>query len=78
MKTWQTPKFSSLSTSETEFQSDYLNICNWNEIEEYGVGNEEYTDPNNKPLKHPDWIWCQVHRRWHPKDHANGSVPGQS
>lgn len=78
MKKWEAPKIVDLSISSTQYLTDYVNICNWNGIEEYGVGKEEYTDPNNKPIKHPDWIWCKVHGRWHPKDHTNEGTPGQS
>ena len=45
-------------------------ICNWAGAEIFGLGNEEYADPNNKPANHPDWVWCKVHGRWHPKDHS--------
>lgn len=40
-----------------------------------GLGNEDYTDPNKKPAQHPDWVWCNKHNRWHPKNHgSNDSI----
>ena len=35
------------------------------------LGND-YKDPNKNPDQHLDWVWCQVHNRWHPKDHTGG------
>lgn len=46
-------------------------MCNWDSAVSLGIGNEEYTDQNNKPEEHPDWVWCYMHKRWHPKDHSN-------
>ena len=40
-----------------------------------GLGNEDYTAPNKKPAQHPDWVWCNKHNRWHPKNHgSNDSI----
>ena len=60
MKEWKQPSIISIDICETMEASDYINICN-----------EEYTDPNKKPEQHPDWVWCHVHNRWHPKDHGS-------
>ena len=71
MKEWKKPSIISIDICETMEESDYINICNWDGIEVFGVGNEEYIDPNKKPRQHPTWVWCHVHNRWHPKDHGN-------
>ena len=78
MKKWQEPEISNLKFNETKTQSDYITICNWNGNMTFGVGNGDYTDPNNKPEQHPNWVWCQVHSRWHPKDHSKDEELGQS
>ena len=71
MKKWETPMLVDLAVSGTEVVSDYITTCNWDGAVNLGLGNEEYTDPNNKPEQHPTLVWCQVHGRWHPKDHSN-------
>lgn len=71
MKEWKQPSIISIDICETMETSDYINICNWNGTVTFGNGNEEYTDPNKKPEQHPDWVWCHVHNRWHPKDHGS-------
>lgn len=73
MKKWENPNVLQLNLQETFVESDYITICNWTGFTTYGQGNEEYTDPNNKPAQHPDWVWCNVHKRWHPKDHSKES-----
>ena len=75
MKKWETPEVSNLSLDKTNTVSDYIAICNWDGAVTLGLGNEEYTDPNNKPIQHPDWVWCKVHNRWHPKDHGSVATP---
>lgn len=70
MKEWKKPSISNINISKTREESDYINICNWDGAVSLGLGNEEYTDPNNKPEEHPDWVWCYKHKRWHPKDHS--------
>lgn len=66
MKKWEKPQVKNLLFSNTEYDED----CTW-QPELFGVGNEEYTDPNNQPAQHPDWVWCTKHNRWHPKNHGN-------
>ena len=78
MKKWETPMLVDLAVSGTEVVSDYITTCNWDGAVNLGLGNEEYTDPNNKPAQLPDWVWCQVHSRWHPKDHSKDEELGQS
>lgn len=73
MKKWENPSILELSLKKTYSISDYITTCNWDGIVAYGVGNEEYTNPNIKPEKHPDWVWCNIHNRWHPKDHTGVS-----
>lgn len=75
MKKWETPEVSNLSLDKTANMSDYITKCTWNEAETLGVGNEDYTDPKKKPSQHPTWVWCQVHNRWHPKDHGSVATP---
>lgn len=74
MKKWANPSILELSLKKTYSISDYITTCNWNGIVAYGNdngnSNEEYTDPNTKPVNHPDWVWCNLHLRWHPKDHS--------
>ncbi|MBX9136372.1 MULTISPECIES: hypothetical protein [unclassified Clostridium] len=70
MKKWNNPTIFKLGVDKTSTESDYIEICNWAGAEIFGLGNEEYADPNNKPANHPDWVWCKVHGRWHPKDHS--------
>lgn len=72
MKKWESPIVSELGVEKTYVESDYITICNWDGAVNLGLGNEEYIDPNNKPAQHPDWVWCKVHGRWHPKDHTSG------
>lgn len=74
MKEWKKPSIINIDISKTMDESDYITICSWNTTEVYANGNEEYTDPYNKPAKHPDWVWCYVHNRWHPKDHTGDKV----
>ena len=71
MKKWETPEVSNLLLDKT-VATLYVDYCNWVEVELTGVGNEDYTDPNKKPSQHPTWVWCEVHKRWHPKDHGAG------
>ena len=72
MKKWGNPILSELGIDKTFVVSDYTTICNWDGgAENLGLGNEDYTDEKNKPTLHPDWVWCKVHGRWHPKDHGN-------
>ena len=68
-KEWSTPELRDLSVDLTN-AIEYVDYCNWVPTEMVGVGNEDYTDPNKKPSKHPDWVWCHLHNRWHPKDHG--------
>lgn len=56
MKKWETPMLVDLAVSGTEVVSDYITTCNWDGAVNLGLGNEEYTDPNNKPAQHPDWV----------------------
>lgn len=70
MKQWENPAVFELGIEKTNVVSDYIITCNWNGIMTLGTGNEEYTDPNTRPEKHPTWVWCEVHSRWHPKDHT--------
>lgn len=74
MKKWESPIVSELGIDKTFVSlgtSDYITICNWDGgSETLGIGNEDYTDPNKKPSQHPDWVWCHLHNRWHPKDHT--------
>ena len=73
MKKWETPELTNLSLSKTAEESDYVTVCNWNGPVTLGLGNEEYKDKENPPTEqHPDWVWCEVHKRWHPKDHGVG------
>lgn len=72
MKKWEKPEVSNLSLDKTAVESDYITSCNWDGAMPAGVGNEDYTDPTQKPAQHPDWVWCHVHNRWHPKDHMKG------
>lgn len=74
MKSWDNPTLFKLGIDKTRTESDYIEICNWDGADIFGLGNEEYTDPNNKPPHHPEWVWCKVHGRWHPKDHTTGDV----
>ena len=69
MKKWETPEVSNLLLDKTAV-TPYVDYCNWVPVDLTGVGNEDYTDPNKQPSKHPDWVWCHVHNRWHPKDHG--------
>lgn len=69
MKKWENPKMVDLVFSNT-LEGLYDTYCDWNDAVTLGNGNEEYIDPNNKPGQHPDWVWCKVHGRWHPKDHT--------
>ena len=80
MKNWQEPEMCNLNFNETNTQSDYITLCNWNETDWFAKenGNEDYRDPNNKPAQHPNWVWCKVHGRWHPKDHTTVDQPSQS
>ena len=80
MKKWEKPELCNLNFNETNTQSDYITVCNWDEAVWFakGNGNEEYRDPNNKPAQHPDWVWCHLHNRWHPKDHGEGDQTLQS
>ncbi len=71
MKKWENPNLLELGVKLTN--ELYITECYWNGAESLGVGNEDYTDPNNKPEQHPDWVWCNVHGRWHPKDHTKPS-----
>ena len=72
MKKWESPIVSELGIDKTFAISNYITECYWNGAETLGLGNEDYTDPNKKPSKHPDWVWCKVHNRWHPEDHTGG------
>lgn len=75
MKIWDKPQILNLSIEST--YTLYENECNWNEAVNLGLGNEDYTNPNKKPAQHPDWVWCKLHGRWHPKDHTEyGSESG--
>ena len=77
MKKWESPIVSELGIDKTFVSlgpSDYIKICNWDGVTGYGVGNEDYTDPNKKPSQHPDWVWCHLHNRWHPKDHTGETI----
>lgn len=69
MKKWETPEVSNLSLDKTNEESNYETVCTWND----GIMTikNEYKDPNNKPTQHPDWVWCKVHKQWHPKVHNN-------
>ena len=78
MKKWGNPILSELGIDKTFVVSDYITICNWNEAETLGLGNEDYTNPNKQPAEHPDWVWCYKHNRWHPKDHGNDVNNGLS
>ena len=63
MKKWETPEVSNLSLDKTANEG----FCPWDDTTMVlGVGNEDYTNPNKKPDKHPDWEWCTQHNRWHP------------
>lgn len=70
MKKWGNPKIENLGINDTK--ELYVDECYWNGAVEFG---NEYTDPNKKPDKKPDWVWCKFHGSWHPKDHT---APGQS
>lgn len=72
-KIWKDAQVIELGIEKTHLSSDYITVCNWvdNDISTTGLGNEDYTDPNKKPAQHPDWVWCKIHNRWHPKDHTN-------
>ena len=74
MKKWESPIISELGIDKTFVVSDYIANCNWDGVTGYGVGNEDYTDPTKPPSKHPDLVWCQVHNRWHPKDHTGETI----
>ena len=78
VKIWDKPQILNLSIEST--YTLYEDECYWDGSIGFGVGNEEYTDPNNKPAQHPDWVWCKVHGRWHPKDHTGSEsiTPGLS
>ena len=69
MKKWETPEVSNLLLDKTA-AIPYVDYCNWVGADLAGVGNEDYTNPNEKPAQHPTWVWCHVHDRWHPKDHG--------
>lgn len=73
MRKWDNPNIINLNVNQTNTESDYITVCNWvdNEIVNLRGGKEDYTNPNNKPTQHPDWVWCHKHNRWHPKDHGN-------
>ena len=76
MKKWESPIISELGIDKT-FVTDYITSCDWNEVEI--CSSDKYTDPNKKPSQHPTWVWCQVHNRWHPKNHKdeiNGPIGG--
>lgn len=73
MKKWENPRILELSLKKTYSISDYITTCNWDGIVAYGEGNEEYTNPNTKPEQHTDWVWCNIHNKWHPKDHTSVS-----
>lgn len=73
-KLWSNAEVVELGIDKTFVVSDYIYTCNWNGAEVLGLGNEEYTDPNKKPAQHPDWVWCKVHNRWHPKDHTGETI----
>lgn len=73
-KEWSTPELRDLSVDLTK-TIEYVDYCTWNEAETLGLGNEEYTDPTQKPVNHPDWVWCYKHNRWHPKNHGNNNSP---
>lgn len=75
MKKWENPNMLELGITSTNTESDYITVCNWDGAVTLGLGNEEYKDPNNKPDQHPTWVWCNVHNRWHPKDHGQGNGP---
>ena len=71
MKKWIEPNILKLGIENT-----YDEFCNWIDTgATLGLGNEDYTDPNNKPAGHEDWVWCNKHNRWHEKNHG---VSGQS
>ena len=73
-KEWSTPELRDLLVNLTN-TIEYVDYCNWVATEMAGVGNEDYTDQNKKPSQHPTWVWCNLHKRWHPKDHgANDST----
>ena len=68
-KEWSTPELRDLSVDLTR-ATEYVDYCNWNgpvTLE----NNEDYTNPNIKPSDHPNWVWCTVHNRWHPKNHGS-------
>lgn len=71
IKEWKNPSLINLEIKLTNTESDYVSVCNWDEPITYGLGNDEYKDPSKKPSEHPDWVWCQVHGRWHPMDHIS-------
>ena len=64
------PELRDLSVNLTN-DIEYVDYCNWVGIEVIGLGNEDYTDPNKKPTQHSDWVWCNKHNRWHPKNHGS-------
>ena len=71
MKKWETPEVSNLLLDKTaNTRVEHVDYCNWVGVDLAGVGNEDYTDPNKKPSQHPTWVWCNLHNRWHPKDHG--------
>ena len=72
-KKWSTPELRDLSVDLTR-STEYVDFCEWNGAEILGLGNEEYRDPNNKPSKHPNWVWCQYHGQWHPKVHGGNDT----
>lgn len=73
MKKWTNPEVMELGIDSTNQESDYVTFCNWDGAITVGVGNEDYTNPNERPSQHPTWVWCHVHNRWHPKDHGNNT-----
>ena len=73
MKKWENAVVLELGIDKT-FAIEYVDYCNWQGPVTAGVGNEDYTNPNNKPSQHPTWVWCHVHNRWHPKDHSGDGI----
>lgn len=78
MKKWEKAVVLELGIDKTfdtfDRGQEYVDWCDWNEAENLGLGNEDYTDPNNQPAQHPDWVWCTKHNRWHPKNHGGATI----
>ena len=71
MKKWENPEVKNLSVQNTIEM-----YCPWQELDVYKKEEGctcDFTNPDKKPTdQHSDYVWCNQHNRWHPKQHGPG------